>query len=241
MPRLSLTEKSKRLLQFLQALSFRRVSSAMAAVGFEQADSDEGWKLLREVRSPRFYKESAQVDPNVVRMIDAWENRWFPVADAALKRRFPEIHATLFLNLSQVEGFEAINTVDLLVERYDALAAKSDASSKEAIVILGKRGLTPAIIGEAKALLEKVAAVNTEPLPAPTPEEKAAEAQREAAMWAWYLEWTALARTVITDRRVLKQMGFLRSSGRGGAGEQDAGGDEDGDEDDGDVVPAPVG
>lgn len=212
MPSLSLSEKSLRTLQFLQSLSLRRVSSAMSTIGFEEADLEEGWTLLRQVRSVRFSKQAPPLDPNHVRLIDAWENRWFPVAFASLKRRFPEIHAALFLNLGQVDGIEAINSVDLFVERYSALAAAGDDTSKEAVAVLAKRGLTPAVIAEAEALLSKVTSIDGSVTNEPTADDKAAEAEREAAMWAWYLEWTALARTVITDRRLLRQMGFLRNS-----------------------------
>jgi hypothetical protein len=33
-------------------------------------------------------------------------------------------------------------------------------------------------------------------------------------MWAWYLEWSTIARQVITDRKLLRSMGFLRKDGR---------------------------
>ena len=31
-------------------------------------------------------------------------------------------------------------------------------------------------------------------------------------MWAWYLEWSTIARRAITDRRLLRQLGFLHHS-----------------------------
>lgn len=31
-------------------------------------------------------------------------------------------------------------------------------------------------------------------------------------MWSWYLEWSRIARAVITDRRLLRDLGFLRSA-----------------------------
>lgn len=246
MPSLSLTEKSLRMLQFLQSLSLRRISSAMAALGFEDADLEEGWGLLRQVRTPHFAKLGAPVDPNRVHQIDAWENRWFPVAAASIKRRFPEVHAKLFLNLVQVEGIEAINSVDLFVERYGELAASGDQASQEAIALLAKRGLTPAVIAEAEELLSSIARIDRTPPPEPTAADKALEIQREDAMWAWYLEWTALARTVISDRRLLRRMGFLRGGPRatGGEGDEPDGGDgEDVDGEQGGTqggVPAPT-
>lgn len=64
-------------------------------------------------------------------------------------------------------------------------------------------------------------------------------------MWAWYLEWSTIARAAIKDRGLLSRLGFLSSSpARGGAGsgvvedEDDDGENEDGDGDgDGDDTP----
>jgi len=37
----------------------------------------------------------------------------------------------------------------------------------------------------------------------------------EAAMWAWYLEWSQIARVAIKQRSLLKELGFLAAR-RGG-------------------------
>ena len=37
----------------------------------------------------------------------------------------------------------------------------------------------------------------------------------EHALWTWYREWSGIARARITDRRLLRSMGFLRYRGRG--------------------------
>ena len=41
-------------------------------------------------------------------------------------------------------------------------------------------------------------------------------------MWAWYKEWSRIFRAEVTQRAVLKQLGFLAGSGGGGAGEEEA-------------------
>lgn len=42
-------------------------------------------------------------------------------------------------------------------------------------------------------------------------QQSAAVADAEQKLWAWYLEWSRIARAVITDRRDLRQLGFLQS------------------------------
>ncbi len=36
--------------------------------------------------------------------------------------------------------------------------------------------------------------------------------EAETAMWSWYLEWSTIARTVINNRRHLRELGFLQPS-----------------------------
>ena len=65
---------------------------------------------------------------------------------------------------------------------------------------------------------------------------------REAAeqeLWTWYLEWSAIARVAISDRRLLRSLGFLRyKSQASGAEDED---ESDDPEDPEDVVePAPT-
>jgi hypothetical protein len=62
--------------------------------------------------------------------------------------------------------------------------------------------------GEGQALIQKVAAFDTTPVMSVDSEQ---EALAVANLWAWYLEWSGIARTVIKDRRVLKSLGFLRT------------------------------
>jgi hypothetical protein len=38
-------------------------------------------------------------------------------------------------------------------------------------------------------------------------------------MWSWYLEWSTLARVAISDRRLLRSLGFRRSA-RADGGEE---------------------
>lgn len=58
-------------------------------------------------------------------------------------------------------------------------------------------------------MLEKVTTVADAPVaPAPTAQELSAREADAEAMWAYYLEWSAIARVAIKDRAVLRALGF---------------------------------
>ena len=162
-------------------------------------------------------------DMETLLRLDAWENQWFPVAQAALDRRFPAVSARFFLNLTQTEGPEVAISVRAFVDRYDELVAGSEkygAEAKKAHELLTTRGVTPALVDEAKALLTKLTHV-AEPVEPVSAEEQEAELEAaESALWAWYLEWSKIARIAIKQRPLLRQLGFLTSR-RGDVVEED--------------------
>jgi hypothetical protein len=140
--------------------------------------------------------------------LDQWENTWFPITDATLRRRYPAIAERLFLNLSQTEGAGVILTVGTLIERIDALAKATDQDSIDAMAILVRRGLTEQVLEQARALLRSVGQID--PV---TPVDLDAQRQdierAETELWNWYLEWSQIARTTITERPLLRALGFL--------------------------------
>ena len=81
------------------------------------------------------------------------------------------------------------------------------AEGAQAKAVLEARGLTQTVLNDARALLEsigKVATVDASALQDPKAREKA-----ENDLWGWYLEWSQIARTAVTQRVLLRQMGFL--------------------------------
>lgn len=210
MARMSIGQKAARVLEFMLGLRNARVAATLSAHGFKDEDLREGWSLMQALTSGRLdVALPITVDPSVLVALDTWENKWFPIANASLRARFPEVHAEVFRNLSQATGAEVIITVGTFLDRINTL--KSTAIGKSALELLAKRGIGEATIAEAKALLKKIETVDTVAKDAVSPEE---EARREAALWSWYREWSEISRTVITDRRQLRALGFLDDSGR---------------------------
>ncbi len=225
MAKLTLGQKANRTLTFLLGLRNRRVMAWLKPCGFGDADLQEGWTLLRAVGKSQLDAdpEEPAYDPITLRVLDDWENKWFTIADATLARHAPEAQAWLFKNLSPTEGAAVVLSVGTFVERWEGLdkaGSGAPPSGKAAKKKLAERGLDKATIDEAKALLDKLGGASG-PIPNLPDLEAGAEqlTKAEEAMWGWYLEWSRIARKVITQRGLLRQLGFLRGAGNGSAGE----------------------
>jgi hypothetical protein len=215
MSRLSIGEKAERLLKLLGGLRDARVQDVLAAYGFTEADYDEGWELLRGVVGARLKALPTPVkNREDLTRLDQLENRWFPIASATLARRFPAIHERVFRNLTQTEGEEVILSMGTFVSRVEELeGANAPAEAKAARELLTKRGLTPAVIAEAKELLTRLQKIQ----PAPVVDETALAAARDEAvtkMWNYYLEWSEIVRSTVSGRTLLRQLGFLQTPAR---------------------------
>lgn len=53
------------------------------------------------------------------------------------------------------------------------------------------------------------------------------QALAEQALWSWYLEWGGIARATLTDRRLLRSLGFLQNRRSRSDEEEDDGTEED--------------
>jgi hypothetical protein len=223
MARLTIGQKAERVIKFLIALRSPRIAAVLAQYDFKQEDLDEGWSLLRKITRTRLdgLSEDAPLDPDALRALDEWENKWFAIAQATLKRRAPKVHDWVFRNLSQTEGLAVIVSVSTFVERWDLMGKPEKdgglgAAGKTAKDLLDPRGLNKATIDAAKALLKKLGQVEG-PLPDldKSADDDVSFENAEKALWAWYLEWSKIARTTIKQRSLLRQLGFLRATTSG--------------------------
>lgn len=229
--KLTMSQKAERVLTLLLALRNARIAGALKQHGFTNADLEEGWTLLRAVTRTQLDEpvESVPMDSDALRALDAWENQWFVIASATLGRRAPQVHERLFRNLSQTDGVEVIVSVGTFLERLDNLDKPTKDGGlgnegKDAKKLLAARGLSDKVIGEAKALVHQLSHVEG---PLPDLEKVAAEEasfeKAEENLWAWYLEWSTIARSAIKQRSLLIKLGFLRGNGRSdGAAEEES-------------------
>ena len=219
MARLTYSQKTQRALQFLVGIRNRRARRAMAAHGFTEEDFDDGFDRLKATAKTRMDAEPDEVDPRLVHLLDQWENRWYPIIEAVLRFNFPDVYERVFRNLRQTEGLEVIVMVGTLMDRLDTIGLPADegglAEGPDALALLDKRGVKADVLGEARGLLEQIGSLEEDD-PEVRDEALDAEAQAaaEARLWDWYLEWSAIARSAIRDRRLLRTLGFLRTTRR---------------------------
>ena len=140
------------------------------------------------------------------------------MARAALGRHHPGALEVVFRNIQQTTGPGVVLSVGRFISRIRALPDNAELGPEEgaaARAMLDKRGLTEELLSKAEALV-----VSLDDFLKPKTEEKpddtsAAIQEAEDAMWTWYLEWSAIARAAIKDRRDLRRMGFLRYDRKG--------------------------
>jgi hypothetical protein len=212
MARLTVGQKGQRALRLLWGFSQPRIAERMQPYGFTEQERRRGWLLLEGLTVGELRSAPSQADPKLYDSLDVWENQWFPIASASLRFRFPAVHAWLFQNLRQTEGLEVVLSVGTFVHRMEQLPSSGVEGAEEARVVLGERGLTEAVMNEARDLLNEIRTVEQEAKAVnetPSAEEKKA---REDALWHWYLEWSEIARTVIHDYRLLRLLGFRSPS-----------------------------
>ncbi|HEX9621826.1 MAG TPA: hypothetical protein VF989_16890 [Polyangiaceae bacterium] len=202
------------MLRLLIGLRNPRIAGALSAHGFTERDLKEGWTRLSALTTGRLAVPQIPArDPRVIAELDAFENYWFPVVRATLTRHYPKVAGSLFLNLSQISGAEVAVSVSTLLARLgemEAGEAPYGDDGPEAHELLRTRGLTDDVIREAAALIARVQSFregSVQKGPSPDP-----HAAAEAELWSWYLEWGTIARTAISDGRLLRELGFLQTS-----------------------------
>lgn len=212
----SLGPKGNRCLTFLVGMRNPRVAAAMAPHGFGEATLKEGWRLLGRLSTLRFAQVDPTADPQVIATLDQFENKWFPICKASLEHHYPEIAVPLFHNLGQTSGPGVALTVGTFIDRIHEMErgegpyAGSGPAARE---LLAERGLDEATVTETEVVIAQLQSVQNETTAHPTPEQVQAA---EDALWAWYLEWSTIARVTLTERRLLRSLGFLRTRRNGG-------------------------
>ncbi|MBU1535879.1 hypothetical protein KKF84_11210, partial [Myxococcota bacterium] len=129
---------------------------------------------------------------------------------ATLQYNYPTLHTEVFANISKTKGHTVILSVELFLERLDALKTATSPEAREAIALLAQRGLTDEIMNEARTLLNKIQTANM-PTESPESVDYARELdEAEAAMWRWFQQWATIARTLDFSKRQRIRMGLSK-------------------------------
>lgn len=218
-----------RALSFLLGVGRSPVIRAQLATrGYTDDEHDQGWKLLRAVDPSAGATSAATSDSSVsdaVAKLDAWDNQNLPIADAALRKRVPTVHAFLFANgLAPADGIESVRVVDTFLgrldkvsdiaasERRDAKKSKPSADltavtpehAREALKILDTRGISA---GERQTARGWLNTAQKGAAPAAPPTAPTARAAPLVDLHDWVTEWTLVARKVLKRRDHLINIG----------------------------------
>lgn len=210
MGKLTLGEKAERVFDLLMGMRSVRVATLLAARGFERDDVEQGWDRLRAMARTRFDASALKgADPGIVAELARWEHVWFPVVKTALELRYPAIAEDMFWNLSETEGPSVILSVSTLLQRVTALSAAMDQESQDAWALLNRRGLTSRMLERIQTLLASaLLPPNGEPIDLEAHRKRIDRAETD--LWNWYLQWSRIARELVTDRALLRSMGLLK-------------------------------
>jgi hypothetical protein len=226
----------QRALAFLRAVGTARpIRAALLGRGYSAEDHLEGWKYLHACAG--FSEESSEMDVeepvvrDAIAELDAWDESGFRIVRATLERRFPDQAEFVLKGLKPATGAAAVLSVERLLERLDALEnaeGRKDSRKEDhaALDVLGKRGIDEAKrkrLGELVTTAKSVAPI-VQVDPAIVEEEDAARLAALGNLYAWYREWTEVARATIKRRDHLIRLGLAsrRASGEGKENEGDA-------------------
>lgn len=232
MARATLNGKATRVLMMLLGLRFRPVREAFERRGMTASDVDEGWALLRALGESRPTR-GAEAPVGSLRdapwflALDAFEDMWFPITEAVLRRYAPSLLGPVLGGLGRKGGYELIPTVSIFIKRVRELEGLGSPEGRLAREKLAQRGLRDEVLEEAEAHLKSATRYDVEAVEAFRARE-AEEAKRpsseeaEAALWGWYLEWSTVGRLALKgEPRLLRQAGLGPSASKERGGEEE--------------------
>jgi hypothetical protein len=217
-----LEEAIARSLKFLRAAGTTpAIAAQLATRGYDAAAHKTGWRCLHTVTGFEQPAPVLNVDPVVrdaIALIDAWDEPNFRIAHAALAINFPAQDAALFAGgLAPTVGVGAVLTVKTFLDRVDVLEGGSKLD-KAAVARLAERGITKderkrmrAALADAESAANVVAAGEAQPAP------EDADISDLVALYAWYSEWSEVARTIIRRRDHLIALGLASRKKKGAA------------------------
>lgn len=208
MPRQKAGTKAYSALDLLTALYEPRVRAALEPYGFTEANLEQGWALLRAYGRARRAPPPPFDPEGVLKQLEEWETHWFVLCDVATAREFPEVNAWLFHNLSRTRGRDLLANVQVLVDRIRKLRGARAKGAKAAAQRLRERGVSEVVLGEVDALFARLQQFKSRG-GSYDPDAGKKESAAEADLWAWYLEWSSIARLALRDdKQLLNHLGF---------------------------------
>jgi hypothetical protein len=220
------TEVTRRTLEAIpeRTLKFLRTVSAEPAIqralekhGYSAAEHQRGWQLLHEAAGFRGELPPEDTYDDEVRAavaeLEAVEIPVFRIAKASLAHRYPRQAEFLFHGMGAARGRASVLRLEILLDRLDALELGIDrddtrAEDRAAVQMIEDRTLSTSERARLRALIE----IAKRSKPVSDVIDRKAEQQKQterlAALRLWLLEWTQIARAVITRGDYLIRLGL---------------------------------
>ena len=207
-----------RVVKFLRGVgTVPAIRAALAAAGYTDEDHEEGWTRLHAASGYSATNDFATAtDTRVhaaIATLDAWDEDGFRIVRAALSRLHPKQAAAVLDGIGPHVGAEAVVGVSALLDRIDALAKSKDKADHAAVATLETRGITKEKREELRALVN-VAEKGAAPAKVDPNAQKNAKAEAEkhvaalASLYAWFSDWSEMARATIKRRDRLIRLGL---------------------------------
>jgi hypothetical protein len=196
----------------------------LASAGYTDEHHTEGWTLL-ERASGRKAAPPAGSDKTVMEAIaelDRWDEKGIRRVKAILKRHHPDQNTFVCTDLEPGRGGESVLSVAKLLGRIQALRDSPDREDTReadhaALATLASRKLDDALWTRLGQLVRQAQhpAISTAPV-STGPSAVSPDPFHDAllALHAWYMEWSAAARSEITRRDYLIRLGLARRKSR---------------------------
>jgi len=224
----------QRALMFLRGVGTSRgIRAMLLARGYTAEDHREGWTYLHACAGFSEEAEEEAEDTAVrdaIAELDAWDESGFRIVRATLERRFPEQADFVMKGLKPAEGAASVLSVELLLDRLDALEngdsrKHSRKEDRAALDVLARRGVGDATRKHLRELVTKAKSVAPVVQVDPTiaEQEDAARVQALRNLYAWYREWAEVARATIKRRDHLIRLGLASRRAPADGKEKDEG------------------
>ncbi len=219
--------KLAQIQRFLTNVADPVIVRRAALHGYDDQEHAQGWSLYGQAtgmdRALSFFvsaKEQTEVSADdftksLLRVIDQFENKWFPRAESVLKRyidatQHPTFNAAFFEDLvQQPEGPLVVDSASKLLDRMEALESSAVSGAREAFGSLVKRGLTVEVRNTIRAQLESARKLRPASSPtAATTVDLAEAAQNQRAAYeklvSWHQDWATTFRQELDHHSLLR-------------------------------------
>jgi hypothetical protein len=205
----SFAEKTRRTLSLLMGLQHPQVELLLRERGLTPSDVEEGQRLLLDAiklhTSTVRVRPPDEFDPEAAPL--AFRAQWFAVCKARLKRHYPQLAERMGELNKRQRGTRPYGQVHCFLQMLDAMQKAEgpfEAQGPAAREALRQLGLTDSIVEDLEANMSLIAQMDPS---APRPD-RAARTRAEDAMWAWYIEWSTIARKLVTNLTLRRALGL---------------------------------